>query len=84
MTTPTTEQQRINDAQAALDKQRIAAQQKAAQDMHDIGKRVQEQLVGVPMSQTNVNETVMVVLAVLALKDQRNDTSQPAQPAATS
>jgi hypothetical protein len=84
MSIPTTEQEKINQAQAELNKRRNDAQAKALADQHALGKAVQEQLAGIPMHGTNVPEVAMVCAAVLALKEYRNDPGKPAQPAATS
>lgn len=81
MSIATSEQQRINDAQAKLDADRLQAQKNATAMQHEMAKAVAEKLVGVPMHDTNVGEVAMVVLAVLEYRESHRDTAKSHGPA---
>lgn len=79
MSIPTTEQQRINQAQADLNKRRADDQAAVADAQHKLAKAVIDRLAGVPMHGTNVGETAIVVATVLDLLGVKHDPIKPTQ-----
>jgi hypothetical protein len=79
-----TEQDKINEAQAALDKRRADESARLTAQQRQLADAVQARIASVPMHGTNIGETALVVVAVLDVLGVKYDPGQPAQPAAAS